>query len=61
MPQKTEYRVITGAPDKIGQLILPLTAQGFKPILVTSTAINVPPLPAPMVMITLVLEHITGT
>ena len=60
MPQKSEYRVITGASDTIGQLIAPITNQGFKPILITSTAVSVPPLPAPMVMITLVLEHVLG-
>jgi hypothetical protein len=61
MPQKSEYRVITGTHETIGQLIAPITAQGFKPILVTSTAVTVPPLTTPMVMITLVLERILGS
>jgi hypothetical protein len=61
MPQKSEYRVVSGTNETIGQLIAPLAAQGFKPILMTSTGVTVSPQVAQIVMISLVLERVLGT
>ena len=60
MPQKSEYRVVSGTNEIIGQLIASSVAQGFKPILITSTAVTVSPQVAQIVMISLVLERVLG-
>jgi hypothetical protein len=54
MPQKAEYKVVTGWPAKVEELIAPLAAQGFRPILITSIP------DAKGLFMAVVLEHVLG-
>jgi len=58
MPQKSEFKVVSGQPEKLDTLLAPFAAQNWRPILITSAAANaqqgVP------VVVTIVLEHVRG-
>ena len=55
MPQRSEYRVIPGGPRKIEHDIAPLAAEGFKPILITSSTGGT------NIIVVVVMEHVLGS
>jgi hypothetical protein len=56
MPQRTEYKIITGTAPQLQGELSALATQGWKPILMSST-----PTQSGVVAVTIVLEHVLGS
>jgi hypothetical protein len=71
MSQRSEYKVISGKPNDMDKLLAPLAAQGWKPILMSSSSVGLGDRPSPVgglpvhagdvLTVTILLEHVAGS
>ena len=60
MPPKSEFKVISGPPEGLEKQLAPLAAHNWKPILIASSSAPAPPHGAVLVIVTIILERISG-
>ncbi|MGD0695768.1 MAG: hypothetical protein ABSB82_13025 [Terriglobia bacterium] len=61
MPQKSEFKIISGDGRNLEKELAPLAAKNWRPILITSAGVSVPPQGVGIVVVTIVLEHLPGS